>query len=179
MLTDAAVRPYARAVFEIAREDGDLDGWVAQVGLVEDLVSDEVLDAAVDNPQVGEEARFGIAERLRPDGMSQTAFNLARLLIANHRTRQARSLRDQLTEMVDRAQGRVAVRVRSAVELEPAQLDELSAQIRSAIGLEPRLLPEVDPTLLGGLLVQVGDRVLDLSLRGRLRSMESWIASGS
>jgi F-type H+-transporting ATPase subunit delta len=179
VLSGAVARPYARALFSLAQERQELSEWVDQARLVEELLSDEVLQAAVENPQVGVAEETAIARRLRPAEMSDEAFNLCRLLIQNRRTRYASAIRWEFDELVDEATGRVRARVRTPVALDAGELAHVEAAVRHVTGREPRLEALVDPALIGGLVLQVGDRVMDMSLSTRLRSLERWINEGA
>ena len=73
--------------------------------------------------------------------------------------------------LLDASRGRIAVIVRSAVALSPAQQEQVRGAIKSRTGKEADLIPETDPDLLGGMMIRIGDRKFDATAREKLRQM--------
>ncbi|HEY8505304.1 MAG TPA: ATP synthase F1 subunit delta [Gemmataceae bacterium] len=168
-------RIYAEALYNAAEQDGK----AAEVGEEFAAFVREVLDR---DPQVDEFLRGMMVGRAEKDRALRRALEgrveplfLNFLLVVNRHERldQLRVIYRSYRELTDERAGRVRVRVRSAVELAEDQRQRLAELLRAALGKEPVLEPAVDPDLLGGMIVQVGDAVYDGSVRTRLENMRT------
>ena len=156
-------RRYAQGVFQLAQEEQDLDGWRAELGRLEALLDDEVLRAAFANPAVSMARRLELAKRLAPELKPQSE-NLLRLLVEHQRTTEMQAIRRAFERMADEASGMVDVTLTSAVEL------------AERLGRQVRIHYRRDPELIGGALIQIGDRVVDGSVRSQLQRLRQALA---
>jgi F-type H+-transporting ATPase subunit delta len=103
------------------------------------------------------------------------------LLVLNHHNRLdiIRAIGTEYRELRDELYRRVRVQVRSAVPLNDEQREQVKARTRDAFQMDPVLLESIDPSLLGGLQIQVGDRLFDLSLRSRLDTIKNQLIARS
>jgi F-type H+-transporting ATPase subunit delta len=101
-------------------------------------------------------------------GVRPTSLNLARVLIANDRVDYAPAIRDFFQAMLDARRGVVHARVTSAVPLADAEKAQLSNKLAAMTGGQVDLQTEVNPDLIGGLVVRIGDRLIDGSVRAKL-----------
>ena len=85
----------------------------------------------------------------------------------------------QFKRLVDRERGIVPAAVSSAVPLEPAELEAIGARVRELTGSQVEITASVDPELIGGLTVRVGDRLIDASVRGRLERLRDRLVAGA
>ena len=99
------------------------------------------------------------------------ALNLAKLLIAKGRSLEARYVAISFGEMVDEREGLAHARVTTAVELTPAQVTAISDRLGRALNKRVETTTVVDPSILGGLVVRVGDQMVDGSIRSRLKAL--------
>jgi F-type H+-transporting ATPase subunit delta len=168
--TESVARRYARAVFELGKETGELEAVYRDVTGFGDLYAvNAELRQALGSPRTSDEAR----DRLLADlgarlHLSPTASNLLRLLGRRRRLTVLPELVRQLGELVDEHQGIVRAKVRSAGLLGASYLERLRRQIEQATGKKVIIAFEQDPTLIAGVVTQIGDRVVDGSIRGKL-----------
>ena len=159
---------YAKAIFELAGEDGNVDAWSRQLAVIRDVLADPTARAIVANPSVSLETRLKAVDELDLPGIGPQGLNLMRLLVASRRVDRMDEIVDHFEVLADEAAGRVRVRVTTAIPLSEADREQLGRDLSAQLGKDVRMVAEVDPTILGGLLLQVGDRLTDASVAGRL-----------
>jgi F-type H+-transporting ATPase subunit delta len=172
----AAAKRYARAVFELAGDEREIDEWTGRLVQLRDLLSDEKVDAVLTNPTIPMERRMDLIASASLD--PETA-NLAKLLIESNRVREIGAIADQFEQLADDAAGRVRATVTTAVELEPRDRDRVAEQLSQRLGKTVSMQVEVDPRILGGLKVQYGDRLIDASVATRLQQLRRRLTEAS
>ena len=164
-------RPYAEALFEVARK-GDLNQWAEQIDALAQIASNEELRQFADNPKVSASTVFDvIAEAARLpllDGLK----NFLRMLIDNGRLDALPAVTAQFHALKNAQSGVADAKVYSAFPIESAQLGELVQALEKRFGRKLQPSVEVDPDLIGGVRVVVGDEVLDTSVKARLDRMK-------
>jgi F-type H+-transporting ATPase subunit delta len=159
---------YAKAIFELASEDGKIDHWSRELVLIREVLDDPTAREIIANPSVSVETRVKAVEALDLPGIGPRGLNLMRLLVASRRVDRIDEIVEHFEVLADEAAGRVRARVTTAIPLSEADRDKLGADLSARLGKDVRLVAEVDPSILGGLLLQVGDRLTDASVAGRL-----------
>ena len=172
-----AARRYAEAALEIARRDGTLDAWLVELRLAVDLVGVEEAATVVDNPAIAWEVRRAIITALLGSRVGTPTRNLVLLIARRGRLAILPRVADEFKRLVDREHGIVVANVTSAEPLEPADLAAVAERVAAMAGARVEVQEAVDPELIGGLTVRVGDRLIDASVRGRLaRLRDSLVA---
>lgn len=159
---------YAKAIFELAAEDGKIEAWSRELALIRDVLDDPTARAILANPSVSVETRLKAVEALDVPGISTRGLNLMRLLVASRRVDRIDEIVEHFEVLADAAAGRVRASVTTAIPLSEADREKLGADLSARLGKDVRLVAQVDPSILGGLLLQVGDRLTDASVAGRL-----------
>ncbi len=177
----SSARHYAEAVFELAREEGDLGRWERRLERIEELLSDPELAEAVSSPvlSLGQKLELCRALLAQDDRLDREAGNLLLVLVSGGRTQLLGAIREGYQELVDRQQGRVRAELTTAVRLSPEVEARLARSLSERLRLEVRFRSRVDPELLGGAVVRVGDRVFDASLRTKLEQLRQDLLSES
>lgn len=121
------------------------------------------------NPAIGPAARLAMVERLFGPFVSQPVAALLGVLANNHRLAVLPAIAEQYSLLLDQRKGCINVSVHSAVTLTEEQIETLTAALAEKLGATPKLTVTVDPSLVGGLRVQVGDKIYDASVAGALR----------
>jgi F-type H+-transporting ATPase subunit delta len=169
---DIAGRRYAAAILDIARQDGDVDGWLSAVDGLEGLTANAQYVAALQGDGMTDERFQAIVRRVVPE-VTQNQLNLFRLLRRKNRLMLGPSIAAFFREMVDEERGVVRAEITSAVELDDERRASLTARLREQTGKQVVLEERVDAGLLGGLVVRIGDQLVDGSARTRLRQLRS------
>lgn len=168
-------RVYAESLFHVASQDGKAE----EVG---DEMDALIRDVLLPHPQVGAFFRSPVLSRRKRGPLLHQALQgntspllekFLGVLNQNNRLDLFRAVAAEYRAILDRRAGKVRVSVRSAIPLGDAEQDQLRATLADALGKEPILNVKVDPELIGGLVVQVGDKVYDSSVRSRLDALRT------
>jgi F-type H+-transporting ATPase subunit delta len=165
-------RPYARAAFEAAQDAKALDAWSSKLTFAAQMFGDERIRSAVADPRIGSGA---LESLLLPEGEvpdSEFARFIA-LLIANQRADLLVEISELFEELKREAQRILKVTVRSATALPSGEEQSIRAALQKRFNRDIELDQEVDPSLIGGAIIDAGDVVIDGSVRGRLARLES------
>lgn len=162
-------RRYAQAVFAIARDSGTIAQWRSDLDDVASVLAESGLARGFADGRVPVEQRQALAERVLD--VSPMALNLARILIARGRSGSARAVAEAFGALADAHEGIAYADVTTAVPLEPAQVERIAAELGQSIGARVNVRPAVDPSIVGGMIVRIGDRIVDGSVKTRLREL--------
>lgn len=172
-------RRYAAALFEMGRERGLVDRYVEELQVVVRVLDTQpMLRGLLENPRVPVARKEELARQSFPE-LSPEVRNLIRLLLRKRREGYLGAVLAELARMRDEAEGITSAEVRTAVPLPDETVDRIRRRLEQVLGRRLRLRVEVRPELIGGLVVQIGDRRLDASLRRRLQLLRERIASGA
>jgi ATP synthase F1 delta subunit len=174
-----AARVYAEALFDVAKEKGKLDavrGELAQFARA--LDGDHELQVFFFSPY------FSTAEKVAGlkravSGADQELLNFLELLIEKGRMQEVFRIRRQLDELWKQENRRIDVTVTSAVELDPAVVEKVGEEIERQTGQKVELASRVDDEIIGGIVLQVGNMVLDASIRSRLDKLRKSVAQAA
>lgn len=169
-MSSLVARRYAEAVFAVARDQQDFAAWRREMALLTELFQDEVLTAAFSNPAVSPGHRLELARALAPELHPET-YNLMRLLVEHQRTREMPAIRAEFERLANEAEGIVHVRLSTAIALSSRDQAAYRRALADKLGRQIRLQVDVDPALIGGATIQVGDHLVDGSIRTRLEQL--------
>ena len=165
-----AARRYAVAAFELAKEHGDYDAWSAAFTEIAEFMADPEVRRVLENTRVSREPKQRLVEAALGD-LPPLPLNLARLLVQKNRTGLAPDIAAAYRELTEAERGVTRARATTAVPLSEAEVAALARRLQEQTGGEVILDVEVDPSLLGGLVVQIGDKLIDASTRAKLEAM--------
>jgi F-type H+-transporting ATPase subunit delta len=167
---------YSRSLFEVAKEDGNLDRIRDELGEFADaLAQNRELSIFFFSPYFSTEEKEDGLRRTVVDA-DPTLVNFLQLLIENHRLPLIHRIRRQFEVLWDRENRRLPVEVTSAVELDRSVIEALEAGILEQTGQNVELESHVDPDILGGIVLRVGNSILDASVRHRLEQLRKEVA---
>lgn len=174
-----AARVYAEALFEVARDRGKLDEIRDELAQFADaLDSDRELQVFFFSPYFSSTEKVeGL--RLAVSGADPELVNFLELLIEKHRMPEISRIRRRFEELWKRENRRIDVTVTSAVELDPAVVSRIGEEIQRQTGQEVDLASRVDEGILGGVVLQVGNMILDASIRARLEKLRKSVAQAA
>ncbi|HWQ43377.1 MAG TPA: F0F1 ATP synthase subunit delta [Desulfosporosinus sp.] len=172
MINGALARRYSQALFEIASETS-LDPIDADLLELTKLVEEnEEVKNVLLHPHISITDKKSIMDKLLGDDFGKTTRNFLYLLIDKRRENLLPEIQREFTKLADEARQVVEAKVVSAIALSASQLDDLKKAIGSmTTGKDVRIITEVRPELIGGVLIQVGDRVMDGTIAHALNRM--------
>jgi F-type H+-transporting ATPase subunit delta len=174
---DSAPRRYAEAAFQLADRDGSIETWRRELEQAA-AATDGQLMAVLANPALALDQRLAAADRVLAS-LSQSVRNLVFLLVRRRRIEQLPRVVAEFTRLDERRQGITHATATSAAPLTDLEVKALTARLEQMTGDRIALETDVDEALLGGLIVRVGDRLIDGSVRGRLERLRNQLASGA
>ena len=172
-------RVYSEALFEAAQDKGNLDEIHEQLGQVaEALADDRDLQVFFFSPYFSSsEKRDGISRAI--SGAEPELVNFLELLAEKHRMPALFRIRRRFDELWAKENKRLGVTVTSAVPLDDSIIEQIGAEIEKQTGQTIELSSEVDPSIIGGLKLQVGNMVLDASIHNRLEKLRREVAQAA
>lgn len=177
-MADAA-RVYAEALFEAGRDKGKLDALQRQLAQFADAVDRERdLQVFFFSPYLSTaEKQEGIKRAI--SGAEPELINFLELLVEKHRMPDVFRIRRELDELWKHENRRLDVTVTSAVELDPSVVEKIGQEVERQTGEKVELSSKVDGDILGGIVLQVGNMVLDASIRSRLEKLRKSVAAAA
>ena len=176
VLTRTTARRYAEAAFEIAERDDSMEAWLAAFAVArERLTSPEVL-RLLSNPAVPAASRVEVLERILGADVAGAPHDLLALLIRRGRFELLPAVIREFTRLHHRREGIVEAVVSSVSALDASDIEAIQQRLITMTGSRVELHQQVDPELLGGIQVRLGDRLIDGSLRGRLERLRAGLA---
>jgi len=169
-------RPYALAAFDEARKQGDLKNWSDMLQSLAEAVVNVEVRAAITSPRVARNQLENLMLALCGDKVSVTCQNFIKLLVENQRLTLLPEITTLFEVMRAEAEKSVDVVVTSAFDLNDAQKQKISTAMKNRMGREVRLSCEIDRSLLGGIIIRAGDKVIDGSARTQLSELANALA---
>jgi F-type H+-transporting ATPase subunit delta len=165
---------YATALFEVAKAEGTLDEVEDELfRFARALEGSDQLRSALTDQLVPAEKRQAIVEDLLGGKASPTTVSLVSFVVGSGRARDLPAIIDKLVSRAAAEKDRVVAEVRSAIELTDDQKARLAAALANATGHSVEVKVIIDPSVMGGLVAQVGDTVIDGSVRARLDQLKT------
>lgn len=172
--------PYAKAVFELARDSGPgSDGyktWSESLRAVAELFGNGDVAKLVANPALTRADLAAVLGKALAGKVSNHAVALVRLLVENGRINAIGAVAEQFEALRAEAERRVEVEIVSAVPVEAAQQDKLAAAVKQRLAREVTISWKTDATLIGGAVIRAGDLVIDGSVSGELERLKTAVA---
>lgn len=167
-----AARPYAKAVFELAQEQGQFDAWSGRLEFWSALVANPEMSKRLDAPGLTHQDKAGLIETVAGDEMEDNGRNFIRLLSENNRLALLPDVQGLYEELRAEAEGEIEATVTTAFELSDEQQQNIIAALSKRLDRKVRIVSVVDSDLIGGAIIRAGDLVIDGSLKGRVENME-------
>jgi ATP synthase F1 delta subunit len=170
---------YARSLFEVAREQNKLDELREQLGQFADAMKqNRELELFFFSPYFSTNEKQEGLEKLL-DGADPQLMNFLKLLVENHRMPVIYRLRREYERLWERENRLLPVVLTSAVELDEQTVKDLGERIGERTGNTVALTTKVEPDIIGGIVVRVGNSILDASIRNRLEQLRTQVAQGA
>ena len=165
---------YATALFDLAKDEGALDAVAGDLNRFSSMLDESKdLERLIRSPVFSaDEQGRALTSLLGKAGMSPLAVKFFKLLAANRRLFVVRDVIKGYRALVARERGETSAEVTSAHPLTDQQMSELKASLKATAGGEIRIETRVDPSILGGLVVKLGSRMIDSSLKTKLNSLK-------
>jgi len=174
MASSVYARRYSQVVFRMALDNKELNRWQSDLRRIASLVTDDAVSSLLQNPDVG----FGdktkvLSERLGE--INPMALKLVSLLVTKDRLGMISDIADEYQRLLDSyhgVEGAEVAEVTTAIPLDDEDRLRLAQRITGIVGKPVVLKPKVDSSVIGGIIIRVGDKVIDGSIRSKLASLK-------
>jgi F-type H+-transporting ATPase subunit delta len=167
---------YAQAIFELALEEDQLEPWGDDLRLADQVLQDEEFRAFLSHAEVPLNRKIDAIDTVL-ESVNPLVKNLVSLLVSRGSVRLMRDIQTGYNRLVDGYRGRQQVDVTSAVPLSEQELERITRFASSLINKEVVVSTQVDESILGGVVIQIGDKLLDGSTRSRLEELRKQVRS--
>ena len=173
-----AARRYAEALFECVRQ-ASFQQFADDLQLAVDLTSSKGAEHFLDNPALPASERQAVVDRVLQDRVAEPVRRLVDLLVQRGKVDQLGNVAAEYRRLLHRQEGVVDAVAKTALPLTADETEALQRKVAQMTGSTVDLRVEVDPTLIGGLTVRVGDTLYDASVRGRLERLRERLVAGA
>ena len=167
----ASAKRHAQAVFQLARENDEVEKWRSELKTMAATLSDSQLAAVLENPKIHLDDKIEIINKCLPD-LSQLALNLAYLLVSKQRLSILDRIVAEYKRMADAHLGLEHATVVTAVPLDETGKANMVKHLTDIAGKQIVLSTEVDPSIIGGFVARIGDKMLDGSTKAKLEALK-------
>lgn len=177
-MASSAAKRYAQALFSLGKDRGTLDAWQSDLTLLSTLVSDDRIETYLTNPSVTHERKLATVESALDANVQAETRNLAKLLIERHRTSIIPEIKELFDDRMRAERGIVVAEVTTAEPLTDAERELVLDKLHGMTGKQVELRLRVEPEIIGGIIIRIGDQVIDGSVRNKLEKMRARLQAG-
>lgn len=170
-MAGSGAKRYARAIFELAKEQGLIEAWGQRLERVREVLTHPQARTILANPSIDVRRRQDAVGALLDGRVGPEGVNLAKLVVGANRIDDLDAIIEEYGRLADEDAGRLRATATTAVPLSQAEASNLVASLSRRWGREVRLDARVDPMIIGGLVLRIGDRVIDASVATRLQQL--------
>lgn len=164
-------RPYAVAVFRLAKEKSALAKWSEMLGFASAVAADAQMAAIIEDPKLASADIERIFLSVCGDKLDASGQNLIKLLVEYGRLALLPEVTSSYEELKAQDEGTLDAEITAAAKIDDAQVKTLVNQLQTKFGKKVEATVTVDPEIIGGIKIVVGDTVIDASVRGRLQEL--------
>lgn len=175
MRPSSTARRYAEAAFDVAQQDGDPEKWTEDLRQVESLLQRPLVRQYFDDPNVAREEKVETLPRIF-GGVRPHVLNLLRVLTIKHRMHLVPAIASEFERLLREARGVREATVTVARPVTPDEREDIARRLGSILGKQVEIQTEVDPSIIGGIVIRVGDQLIDASVAGRLDRLRQELA---
>lgn len=164
-------RPYATAVFRLAKEENALAKWSEQLSLLAGVAANAEVSALIDDPKLDSTELEKIVLSICEGKLDAGAINLVKLMVENDRLAIMSDVAEAFEALKAQDEARLEALLTAAEKPSNEQVQMLVKQLEARFGKKIEAQVEIDPELIGGIKIVVGDTVIDASVRGQLQEL--------
>ena len=169
-------RPYAEAAFKLGLENNNLARWSDMLSLIQSVVCNEQVAARIGDPNVDAGALEGLILGTLGERLDGHGRNLVQVLVQNQRLELVPQVRELYEALRREHEGVLEAKIISALPMSDEQVRQVLAALEKKYGRKVNAQVEIDPVLIGGARIVIGDKMIDATVRGRLDAMAAALA---
>ena len=168
-----AARPYAKAIFELAKKGASFDAWSERLKFLSAIVADKSVASMLDQPNSTAAERASMIEKIAGDKLDSEGANAVKLLAENGRLGSMESIATLFDEYRAEDEGTLQATVISAMALDDNYRAKLASSLERKFNKKINIVNTIDESLIGGAIIRAGDVVIDGSVKGKLSQLGS------
>jgi F-type H+-transporting ATPase subunit delta len=178
-VASSAAKRYAQAIFSLGKDCGTLDAWQGDLALLSSIVSDGRIASYLTNPSVTADSKISTLESaIESWNVQPEARKLARMLIQRDRVNLLPEIRELFDEQMRVEHGIAVAEVTTADPLNDDEQELVREKLENLTGKQIQFETSIDPDIIGGIIIRIGDQVIDGSVRNKLEKMRTRLMSG-
>jgi len=171
-------RRYAHALFNVAKNKGIIDQISNELAIIRSIITaDDSLIGFLSAPQVTDENKFQLVEDVFKKRFSDLIYHFVKLTIEKRRSPYLLGIINEFTALVEEARGILRVKMTTAIPMDLPLRDELSLKLAKLTGKTINIYPEIDQSIIGGVVINMNNQVIDDSVRHKLDLMRNQLLS--
>ena len=174
---ETVARPYAEAAYKLATEQNALPVWGEMIHYAAAVMADPDMQSAIDNPKFGTAEKETLFLSVCGDKLNLSGRNFVKVLIETDRIALLPQIEAMFTKLKNASEGVAKAEIVSAIALTDTQVSELKVVLEKRFGKRVETTVVIDPSLIGGARIVVGDQVVDGSIAGKLAAMATQLKS--
>ncbi|HZU13224.1 MAG TPA: F0F1 ATP synthase subunit delta [Chloroflexota bacterium] len=175
MRPSTTARRFAEAAFDVAREDGQVEHWSRQLAAASQALQSDAARTFFEDPNIPDDDKLKLLPSLFPSAESHL-LNLLRLLTVRHRIHLLPQIQSEFQHLEREARGILEAGVTVARPISDGEKQAIAHRLGQATGREVDITTRIDPGIIGGIIIRVGDHLIDASVAGRLERLRQDLA---
>lgn len=167
----ASAKRHAQAVFQIALDTNAVDKWRTELKAIAETLGDPQLSAVLEDPKIHFDDKVQLINKCLPN-ISRLALNFAYLIVMRRRLSILESTVAEYERMADAQQGLEHAAATTAIPLDEESKERLAKRLADVIGKRIVLAADVDPAIVGGFVIRIGDKLIDGSTKAKLEALQ-------
>jgi len=163
---------YARAIFELALESKDFDTWLANIKLVCESSENHEFSMVLDSSKISSEDKNSLVDKVLGSKLSDLQLNFVKLLAKNQSFVLIDEIYNQLEHEFEKYNNKVRVTLSSPFKVDSNLRNKINELIKHISGSDPQIEEKIDDTLIGGIVIKIGDTVIDGSFKNKLKQLK-------
>jgi F-type H+-transporting ATPase subunit delta len=172
-------KPYAKAVYALAKEQSTVAVWENLLGTLKDIVTLPETQQLLDMPEFDRAKAAQLLVKLLGGDLDQFGVNFIRLLAKNHRIDLIADIAQQFDALKAQDENKTHVNLTTAVSVEDEVQRRLTEEVSKKLNTESALQFEVDENIIGGIVLRIDDKVIDISIKNALKRLQKQLGVGS
>jgi F-type H+-transporting ATPase subunit delta len=177
MPSGSAGRRYANAIFDLARSQNKVDDWARDLEALALTFDKDEVRRFLENPKTSRDKKRAFIQNVLSNQVSKDALNLAQLLVQRERETYIDAIQSEYTRLYNQYKGIEVAKVTTAVPVDDQEKEQIRRRLMTLTGkTQVQIETQVDPEIIGGIIAQVGDTLIDGSVRSRLQALKKQLA---
>jgi F-type H+-transporting ATPase subunit delta len=180
MASSVSPRRFAQAIFQIALESKQIDSWMSDLADLVSYSKDDSFLSFMDSPKISLDSKISV---IRDSGieadLNKLAVNLLALLASRNSVYSISDIADSFEELVDKHNNVLRADITTATEISKDLETTISNSLKKIAGNDLSITTNIDPSIVGGFVARVGDRLIDASVKTRLENMKRGLVKGT